>query len=456
MGQKAKLHFNLRNSWVLLLGIILALAVFVTRWAPWQARVLSVSPQKNADAAATVHITIQFKQPMETDSVAAHFSVTPATAGKAVWDGNTFAWMPEKPLNEGIYTAHLSAGSLAVDGRSIRQDIQWTFRVRTGEVVFLSPGAEGGNEIWAIDLEGGEPRQVTNSSGMVVNDAPAPDGERILYAQQNEQNGSDLWWVRRDGSSAEKLVDCGKDRCSSPAWSPDGKQAAFSRESAGEAGAFDAPRLWILDLNTKDARAYFPTDIPKEGAEPSWSPDGRYIAVLDASIGGIRIIDLEGGDDALLETTLERMGHWSPDGKRLVFASEEVVEGYYGTRLMVMDLEKRKVETFLPGEFEQADDSTPFFSPDGSKVAVSRRVPGGPIVKQIWVMGADGSDKVKLTADETITYTVMGWDAFGKRVLFQRAQLGSSDVKPDVGFIDVETGEVHVLGVNASQPAWLY
>ncbi|MEN6410388.1 MAG: Ig-like domain-containing protein, partial [Anaerolineaceae bacterium] len=132
MGQKAKLHFNLRNSWVLLLGIVLALAVFVIQWAPWQARVLSVSPQDQTEAAATLHITLQFKQPMQIDSVAAHFSVTPEKAGKIVWDGNTFEWIPENPLEEGVYTAHLSAGALAVDGRKIQREMNWTFRVRTG------------------------------------------------------------------------------------------------------------------------------------------------------------------------------------------------------------------------------------------------------------------------------------------------------------------------------------
>lgn len=458
MGQKTQLHFNLQNAWILLLGVILAFSVFLFRWAPWQARVESVSPANGKETGGNLRIAIQFKQAMQTDSVLAHFEITPQRSGHAEWVGNTFTWIPDSSLPEGVdvVTAHLSAGSMAVDGRVLQKDLIWTFRVRPPEVAFLSPGAKGGNEIWAASLNGEEPRKITDTGGTVQNFAPAPNGDWLLFARQNGKAGSDLWRVRRDGSNLEKLVNCGSDRCTWPAWAPDGSRAAFTREKAGEKGTFDVPKLWMVDLSTHKAKPYYPSDYPMQGAEPSWSPNGRYVAALDASIGGIRITDLQGSEDALLQTTLERVGQWSLDGNRMVFAEEGVVNGNYGIRLLLMDLVKRKVDAFLPEEFDQADDSTPYFSPDGISIAVSRRLPGGPVTRQVWVMGVDGSHKVQLTSDETTTYTVMGWDVWGRRILFQRAQLGSSDVKPEVGFVDVGTGQVAVLGENASQPAWLY
>jgi TolB protein len=100
-----------------------------------------------------------------------------------------------------------------------------------------------------------------------------------------------------------------------------------------------------------------------------------------------------------------------------------------------------------------ADDAGPAFSPDGSRIAFRRYVPG-ELLGDIWVMNADGSDAHPVTAAPG-TQQDPSWSPDGKRIAYKSAD--SRDAQPDVFVVDATTKKTTQLvdspGFDTA-PAW--
>jgi Tol biopolymer transport system component len=117
----------------------------------------------------------------------------------------------------------------------------------------------------------------------------------------------------------------------SAAWSPDGRRLLVTRARQGA-----RPLLSIVDTAGREERALGP------GAAPSWSPDGAWIAYLDAPTGNpehaeIRLMradgtgkrtlfrnrvtsGFEGGFGEIREGVPLPQLVWSPDSRHLAFS----------------------------------------------------------------------------------------------------------------------------------------
>jgi Tol biopolymer transport system component/DNA-binding winged helix-turn-helix (wHTH) protein len=100
---------------------------------------------------------------------------------------------------------------------------------------------------------------------------------------------------------------------SEPTWSPDGRYIAYSSDRGGK---FD---IWVQQVSGGD-----PVKITKGLAnnwQPDWSPDGKYIAYRsEEGEGGIYIVPALGG--AGLERKIASFGNyprWSPDSSQILF-----------------------------------------------------------------------------------------------------------------------------------------
>ena len=84
--------------------------------------------------------------------------------------------------------------------------------------------------LMVLDLEMGDLRELLGiqDSGLVANVEWAPDGSHILYAIENHNNGTDLWWVAAGGGEPEKLFTFAEDQFAGYFnLSPDGRQIAL-------------------------------------------------------------------------------------------------------------------------------------------------------------------------------------------------------------------------------------
>ena len=140
-----------------------------------------------------------------------------------------------------------------------------------------------------------------------------------------------IFLVRTDGSDDHQIVAELPGRQTHPDFSRDGKRLAFAQRTSEESPG----QVYVADADGTNARRLPPCSLPKCAGhgEPSWSPDGRHLAVstdIDPRPGqpparfGIAIIDLATGTErTLVDNTFEagqdHFARWSPDGRRLVF-----------------------------------------------------------------------------------------------------------------------------------------
>ena len=145
--------------------------------------------------------------------------------------------------------------------------------------------------------------------------------------------------------------------------------------------------------------------------EPAWSPDGRRIAFASKRSGNfdLYVMRVDGTGTRRLTSTPadETQPTWSPDGTRIAFARGSPGDVYVmaadGTRV-------RRVTN------DAADEIQPAWSPDGRWIAYSRRTPGTS-TRELWRVRPDGSQRRRVTSFRAIS-TSPTWSADGTRIAF--------------------------------------
>ena len=174
---------------------------------------------------------------------------------------------------------------------------------------FIAFRTTDGNGLWwwrLINLEKNEIQYLTEPSFDFFYQKLtwSPDGKKIAYMSMEEQkarnDGSSQIHIRNiEGSSDQSLTDNIWANVL-PVWSPDGSQIAFLSEMHGQYGIF---ALYIINSDETGLRQLTEPIYTDTGANYSWSPNGKTIAIGDANIGRIMIIDVASGNLAELPVT---------------------------------------------------------------------------------------------------------------------------------------------------------
>src|SRR5215470_126828 len=174
-----------------------------------------------------------------------------------------------------------------------------------------------------------------------------------------------------------------------PTWSPDGRYIAYSSDRGGK---FD---IWVQQVSGSD-----PIQITKGGGhhwQPEWSPDGKYIAYRsEEGDGGIYIVPALGG--AGLERKVSSFGyypHWSPDGSQVLFQNHFTVTGHWN-RFYVAQLDgsvPREVLAEFIGQ-NKLSAASAVWHPDGKRVTVW--VGDLSPSPSFWTVPLDGGPGIKL------------------------------------------------------------
>jgi Tol biopolymer transport system component/DNA-binding winged helix-turn-helix (wHTH) protein len=134
---------------------------------------------------------------------------------------------------------------------------------RTGRLeIYVKPLAPGGQEV-----------AVTSDGQINVQPAWSPNGRFLAY---HSMSRGGVWLIPALGGAARRLTEFG----SGPAWSPDGKEIAFQSLTLADLPSINqAPTtLWVVSVDGGAPRALTRRGQPSGGHGPvHWSPDGRRL-----------------------------------------------------------------------------------------------------------------------------------------------------------------------------------
>lgn len=458
-----------RSAWsrrALALGAVLLLALIAAGLALAQAR-RGVSVPEGAfapvgEARGNEPVRVRFSREMAPETVEARFSIAPDVPGDFAWpDAQTLVFTPQRPLPAGqTYTVTFAAGAEAQNGATLDSPATWRFTVLPPRVVYLSPASAFRQQLVQADPATGAEEPLTTTEQGVRDYAVSPNGRAVAYSQENEDGTANLWVLDLLTGARWPITDCVEAVCDAPAWRPDGRQIAYQRAELGPArGTGTGPaRAWIVDLATLAPRRLF-EDEQAFGVRPVWSPDGTRVAAFDASIPGIRVTDLRGGADVLIESLEGAAGIFAPDSERLlipVLVRGALGEAFY-TQLELVDLAQGE-RTRVSGAVDApVEDTGAVWLPDGDALIVLRRylddrfTPG----RQIYRLALATGEAEPLVVDAGYTHSALALDAAGTRLVYQRFPVNQPDAEPEIWTLDLMTGERALVAEDAFLPDWV-
>ncbi len=181
-------------------------------------------------------------------------------------------------------------------------------------------------EILTVPAEKGDPRNLTNTTG-VMERSPAwsPDGRWIAYL--SDESGEYALHLREQSGMGEvKKIKLGKAFFSGLTWSPDSKKIAYADNHLG---------LWYVDVD-KGTPVKIDTASRGTSFNASWSPDSRWIAFVkpvQSWYGAAFVYSLEENKSTQVTDGSSDVAHTTFDksGKYLYFsASTDIGPAVFG------------------------------------------------------------------------------------------------------------------------------
>jgi TolB protein len=247
---------------------------------------------------------------------------------------NNFYMITTEGLNESLIVknpeAYISCASISPDG----------------EMLLFTSNFEGHADIYTMNRDGTNLKNVTNSSGYEeVCGAWSPDQKHILFYRQYSIS-SDILTIDVDGKNEINITDIfsstegNLNTIAETPWSPDGTKFVFQSDRDGD---FD---IYIYDLTAKQTTKV--TDTSTDEYKAAWSPRGdkiTYTKIIKGQDYDIFILDLSTstlpavGVNITNNPAYDTDATWSPDGNQLAFVSNRAGNA----EIYIMDIDGNNI-----------------------------------------------------------------------------------------------------------------
>ena len=313
-------------------------------------------------------------------------------------------------------------------------------------IAFLRKLDESSAEVRLVDPHGNSERKLAEVSALASfrfrNLAWSPDSKELVFADKaHPEDATGLFLMSIDTGGKRQLTapPPGTFLDANPAFSPGGRRLAFIRFFL----AAPAGDLFVLDPSRDQS--------PEGGIQrlvtnnkavvAGWTPEGKHIiyATSQARGGDLLRVGVFGGGEPELIVPRLAIGYLpaptlSPDGQRLAY-SEQVADTAI-TRLQLPDGAGQPVLTKLIGSTRL--DLHAEYSPDGKRIAFASNRSGR---FEVWSSDRDGSNPVQLTSMSFPWCSSIHWSPDGHRILFTAIEGESSDIR----VVDAEGGAPRAL-----------
>ena len=201
-----------------------------------------------------------------------------------------------------------------------------------------------------------------------------------------------------------------------PSLSPDGKSLIYVSRASGN---------WDIYLQRVGGRN--PTNLTKgstaDDTQPAFSSDGERIVFRSEREGGGIYLMGATGESARRLSDFGYNPVWSPDGERVLVATESVIQP--STRPTKSQLWTIKVSDGDRRLVTEGDALQPSWSPHGDRIAYWGRPQGGQ--GDIWTISADGRNAVRVTSEPSMDWNPV-WSPDGRYLYFCSDRTGNMNI----------------------------
>ncbi len=190
-----------------------------------------------------------------------------------------------------IYIMPASGGKATALRTGIPMEVQPKFSPDGSKISFTSD-AGGGDNIWVMDIDGENARQVTKEDFRLLNNSEwMPSGDYLIarkhFTSQRSMGAGEMWLYHISGGSGIQLTKRKNDQqdVNEPSVSPDGKYMYYS-EDVYPGGMFQYNKdpnsqIYVIKkYSFEDGETETITGGPGGAARPTVSPDGKSLAFV--------------------------------------------------------------------------------------------------------------------------------------------------------------------------------
>ena len=376
-----------------------------------------------------------------------------------------------------IYALPIGGGEASKLTSGMAWDMQPRFSPDGRHIAFTSDRA-GGDNVWIMNADGGNPRQVTEEDFRLLNNPVwHPDGRFVAarkhFTTRRSLGTGEIWLYATAGGGGVQIVERPdkefQKELGEPAFSPDGRYLYFTQNST-PGNTFEYAQdtnqeiFQIRRLELESGEVEPVVTGPGGAVRPTPSPDGRHLAFVrrerseDSFDTALFVKDLRSGRERLLYPDLDRDMQetwgvqgvypnfaWTPDGAALVFWAEgriqriDVASGDVGN-IPFHVRDERKALLPIRATVEVAPDQVQArmirfagVSPDGRQAVFEA-------FGRLWLKALDGdAEPRRLTRDQQDAFELYpSWSRDGRRIVFVR-------------WTDQGLGEIHVVSATGGR-----
>ncbi|MBX3281802.1 MAG: PD40 domain-containing protein [Acidobacteria bacterium] len=331
-------------------------------------------------------------------------------------------------VDSNIYVYDLETGSIDAIVDSPFFDGDPSFAPDEGSILFVSD-RDGNLEIYSKDLTTGEIRRLTDDPAHDAFPSYSPDGTQILFSSARDKDDRDIFIMNADGTGVRQIVDLdSNESVGNAAWSRDGTKILLLSDASG------TDNVYVMNIEPFEPRPLFPENSDQMRSIIPIPGKDAYVAAIQMQAENVEFwtLDSSGHKEVnIASTNILQAPNISPDGSNLAFAAR--IEGNSEVFTVAIGGEPTNISNHPNA------DAAPAWSPDGRRLVFASNRGDNRAANGLFIMNSDGTEQRQLYFANSFA-TDPKFSPDGSRIFFSDDKIGGKIGNFELFSINAETG----------------